>query len=76
MELIGVYEASRLLNLTPPTVYALIKKGVLAAHRDVLTGRMYLAREEVEQLRLEKRLVRVTKVGTKGANANGTSSGT
>lgn len=55
-KLISVYQASRVLGITPQTAYEWVRRGVLTGHRDVVTGRLFVDSGEVERLVPDRRI--------------------
>ncbi|MDI6894844.1 MAG: hypothetical protein QME70_09615 [Bacillota bacterium] len=64
--LISIYEASRLLGVTPPTVYGWVGRGILTGHRDSITGRLFVELDEVERLAPDRRIRPVQSGGRGG----------
>ncbi len=54
--LISAYEAARILEVAPVTVYAWIKRGEFGVYEDAVTGQLLLDRKEVEALRPARRV--------------------
>lgn len=71
MRLVGTREASRMVQVAPRTLIGWIQRGRVVAFRDAVNGRLYLPTEEVERLRPERRLQRVSTPRGSGSQGGG-----
>ncbi|WP_324718018.1 hypothetical protein U7230_07070 [Carboxydochorda subterranea] len=60
MQLLGTREAARAAQVPVRTLLGWVARGRVVAFRDALNGRVFLPADEVERLRPERRLHRVS----------------